>query len=76
MNIDLSKLMKTYVGHTKQNTLEVFTASKKPTSRSNGQTYVAVIGPFDTSKGAEYFQKHGKANPHCQTVDQAEKAAV
>jgi hypothetical protein len=37
--------------------------------------YNAVIGPFRTKQGAEFMSKHGGANPHCQTVADAERLA-
>jgi hypothetical protein len=47
----------------------------EPTSRSHGETYAAVIGPFRTRAGADFMARHGKGNPHCRNVAEAERLA-
>ena len=38
-----------------------------------GNIYDYVVGPFKTLRGAEFMAKYGRNNPHCQTVDDAER---
>lgn len=54
---------------------EVFTSRCKPTRITHGDKYLAVIGPFLTLRGAQFMAAYGKGNPHCQTVDDAERIA-
>ncbi len=63
-----------YVG-IKGATREVFRSARTPTSASHGSKYNAVIGPFRTVGGANVMAKYGRANPHIQTVSEAEKMA-
>lgn len=63
--------MPIYVGLGKKR--EVFTSATEPTQRSHGHLYAATIGPFPTFTGAAFMAKHGQGNPHCQTVDDAER---
>ena len=66
--------MKRYYVGCKGGRREVFTAEKKPTEQSHGSRYNAVIGPFQTKKGAEFMAQQGGSNPHIQTVADAERA--
>lgn len=51
---------------------EVFKSDKEPT-QTDFPMYAAVTGAFRTKRGAEFMAKHGQANPHCQTVRDAER---
>ena len=51
----------------------VFTSSVVPTEASHGRFFNAVIGAFRTKQGAIFMAKHGRNNPHCQTVADAER---
>ena len=62
-----------YVGCTTEGYYEVFRATSTPTRESHGNKYAAVIGPFDTKRGAVFMAKYGKGNPHCQCVADAER---
>ena len=53
---------------------EVFRSPSTPTQESH--PYSAVIGPFRTKRGSEFMAKYGAGNPHCQTVQDAEKLAA
>lgn len=66
---------KFYVGCGSKGKREVFKSEKEPTFDSHSHIYYAVIGPFRTKRGAEFMRDHGKGNPHCQTVAQAERLA-
>jgi hypothetical protein len=65
---------KFYVG-CKPGEWHVFKSDIEPTTETHGRLYNACIGPFRTKRGAEFMRKHGKGNPHCQTVAQAERLA-
>jgi hypothetical protein len=52
-------------------TMEVFEYDHEP-QFGEGLPYAAVIGPFDSIKGAHYMADHGHGNPHLQTVADAE----
>jgi len=54
---------------------EVFTSAEEPTTESHGHLYHAVIGPFPTLRGARFMRDHGRGNPHCYTVADAERLA-
>lgn len=67
---------KNYVGvKTKQGTVayERFLSTEIPTFSTHGEQYNAVIGPFRTKVGALFLIHFGHANPHCQTVCDAER---
>lgn len=53
----------------------VFRSATVPTFETHGQTYVCTIGPFRTKRGAEFMRDHGRGNPHCQCVNDAEHIA-
>lgn len=55
---------------------EVFRAASEPTEQSHGERFASVIGPFRTLRGAEFMRDYGRSNPHCQTVDDAERLAA
>lgn len=57
-------------------TRAIFGAAEAPTEGTHGQTYTAVIGPFRTKRGAAFMRDHGRNNPHCRTVAEAERLAV
>lgn len=51
---------------------EIFKSSIHPTAEQFPQ-YQSCIGPFKTMRGAIFMRDYGFNNPHCQTVNQAEK---
>lgn len=51
----------------------VFMCDHEPTTESHGLEFDAVIGPFETLRGAEFMCYHGRGNPHCYTVADAER---
>lgn len=55
---------------------EVFTSDLEPTENTHGNKYLAVIGPFDTTHGADFMARFGMGNPHCQCVTDAEQLAA
>lgn len=65
-----------YVGLMKDTrTFSVFRSAKTPSEGSHGGKYAYAIGPFRTKRGAVCMAKHGQANPHLVSVEQAERAA-
>lgn len=56
-------------------TREIFRAASTPTTATHGAKYVAVIGPFQTRRGAEYMRDYGRNNLHYRTVADAERIA-
>ena len=66
---------KPYVGIKRDGMREIFRASDGPTEGLYGTLYVAVIGPFQTVRGAKFMRDFGRGNPHCQCVADAEKIA-
>ena len=54
----------------------VFYSKQEPTTESHGHLYDAVIGPFKTCNGALFMRNHGRNNPHCQTVEDAERLSL
>jgi hypothetical protein len=44
-----------------------------PTRESHGHLFFATIGPFRTKRGAIFMRDYGRSNPHCQTVQDAER---
>jgi len=54
---------------------EVFECTFVPTMETHGTLYAAVIGPFETMRGARFMAEHGAANPHVQCVADAERIA-
>lgn len=64
-----------YVGCRAGAPYEVFKADAEPTEKTHGHLYAAVIGPFDTKRGAEFMAKYGNGNPHCRCVADAERLA-
>lgn len=65
---------KLYVG-LRDGAREVFRSVLTPTFHSHGEKYNAVIGPFQTKRGAEFMAKYGQGNPHVQCVADAERIA-
>ena len=54
---------------------ERFTYTGTPVRETHGHLYAAVIGPFQTVRGARFMAEHGRNNPHLQTVADAERIA-
>ncbi|KKM03991.1 hypothetical protein LCGC14_1768760 [marine sediment metagenome] len=68
--------MRWYVGHKIGGGREVFKAASEPTQATHGSQYCAAWGPFKTKRGAIFgTTHHAIANPHVQTVDDAERGA-
>lgn len=61
---------KWYVGITGDKRI-AFPSVVTPTAKC-APLFFAVIGPFKTKRAAFWAQKHGRNNPHCQTVRDAE----
>lgn len=55
---------------------QVFRHHEAPTAQSHGQRFGHCVGPFRTKRGAEYMARHGRSNPHCTTVAEAERLAA
>jgi hypothetical protein len=55
---------------------ERFQSDGTPVRETHGDTYMAVIGPFRTIRGAKYMAQYGKGNPHLQHVNDAEHYAA
>lgn len=53
---------------------EIVSSAKDPTNASHGSKYSGAIGPFKT-KNAARFMRNTYPNPHCQTVQAAERLA-
>lgn len=66
---------KIYVGLIAGQKPQIFRSNVTPTEQSHGDFYNAVIGPFKTLRGAQFMRQFGQGNPHCQTVNDAEKLA-
>ena len=63
---------KIYIGVT-PDSYQIFRSDLTPTLESHGHLYNAVIGAFKTLRGAKFMRQYGKGNPHCTTVDEAER---
>jgi len=63
-----------YVGYT-LGAMAVFRSATEPTFKSHGHLYNAVIGPFQTRRGADFMAQYGRNNPHVQHVRDAERIA-
>lgn len=50
----------------------VFAFNGVPTAASHPQ-FLACIGPFRTKKAAFFMALYGRSNPHCRTVQDAER---
>ncbi len=68
--------MKYHLGIKEGNVRELFKSASTPTQESHGSKYLCTIGPFKTRRGAIFMRDHGRNNPHCQTVSQAERIAA
>lgn len=53
----------------------LFRSATAPTEATHGAQFNAVIGPFQTKRGAEFMRAYGRGNPHCQCVADAERLA-
>lgn len=72
------KLIYIGVGSTKathQEVREIFRPETVPTQESHGKVYGYVTGPFKTIRGATFMMNSGHGNPHCVTVNDAERIA-
>jgi len=67
--------MSYYIGCNFEAEQELFWSYQMPSVDSHGGRYVYVIGPFKTKQGALFMLDHGRNNPHCVTVEQAERLA-
>lgn len=67
-------MLKWYVGCCASN-YKAFRASETPTVKSHGEDYYAVIGPFQTKRGALFCARMGYGYPHAQTVGEYEQLA-
>jgi len=65
-----------FVGTKRDGTREVFKSATTPTEQSHGDTYIYTTGPFRTMRGARFMATYGENNPHCRTVDEAERIAA
>lgn len=65
---------KHYVGMN-EGTRTVFRSISAPTEETHGNQFLAVMGPFQTLRGATFAAEHGRGNPHIQTVADAERLA-
>ena len=52
-----------------------FSSHQEPTTATHSLMYGAVIGPFDTKRGAMWAQNYGRNNPHFRHVRDAERIA-
>lgn len=70
-----AKKIRPYIGiYANSGAREIFQFDHVPTEK-DGLPYIAVIGPFQTMQGARYMAEFGRANPHCQHVNDAEGLA-
>lgn len=65
-----------WLGKRPQGDLVRFSCTKIPAEETHGHRYTAVIGPFKTILGAEFYRRYGQGNPHIVTTDDAERLAV
>lgn len=54
---------------------EIFSSKTIPTKELTPE-YLYVIGPFRTRRGAEFMRDYGVGNPHCRTVNEAERLGL
>ena len=45
------------------------------TPQQGESLFASVTGPFRTKRGADFMAKHGRNNPHCRSVAEAEHCA-
>jgi hypothetical protein len=64
-----------YVGLRPNASRAVFSMAVVEPTQEMCPQYNAVIGPFRTKRGAEFMRDNGAGNPHCQTVQDAERIA-
>jgi hypothetical protein len=57
-------------------TRQIFYSRTEPTTATHGMVYSAVMGPFRTRRGAEFYRDHGINNPHVLCVSDAERIAA
>jgi hypothetical protein len=53
----------------------VIRSATVPTAASHGDLFTYCIGPFRTMRAARFMEQCGKGNPHCRTVNDAERIA-
>jgi hypothetical protein len=70
------RLERFWLGKRHQGDLVRFSCMNTPTRDTHGHRYTAVIGPFKTILGAEFYRRYGQGNPHIVTVDDAERLAL
>jgi len=66
---------KVYVGISRDK-LTIFRSETTPTMASHGGEYTYAMGPFRTLRGARYYVRYGRGNPHTVTVAQCETLAL
>lgn len=66
---------KPYVGRTEDGEYAVFPSAETPTLDSHSRLYSVVIRPFGSLRGAHFMAQFGSGNPHCRTVEDAERLA-
>jgi hypothetical protein len=67
--------MKYYIGIKVGRGRYLFQLANKPSYMVASHGYDAIIGPFQTKRGARFMQRYGQGNPHCQTIKDAERLA-
>lgn len=66
---------KIYLGLGPTGTGQIFRSSVVPTASKYPQ-YLAAVGPFRTQRGAAFIRDHGRNNPHCRCVSEAERLGL
>lgn len=74
MNNKRRKYTRPYVGVKHDGTREVFRLAFRPTEDLWAGTYRLVIGPFKTTRGAQFMAKHG--DDHTHSIREAERIAT
>lgn len=64
-----------YLGKRGEDDLILFHSAAIPTKETHGHLYKAVIGPFKSKVGADYFARYGRNNPNIRTAADAERLA-
>jgi hypothetical protein len=64
-----------YLGRRGEDDLILFHSAVIPTKETHGYLYKAVIGPFKSKVGANYFVRYGRNNPRIRTAADAERLA-
>jgi hypothetical protein len=74
VQVNPPRIARIYVG-VRNGKYIVFRSAATPTRKSHGSRYTYVIGPFRTLRGAAFMATYGRNNPHCRSVDEAERLA-